>query len=413
MSGIKTLRKIQWGKEVTPGTTVPATAVYRGTGTLQDARKMGFPSEDIGIIMPSDAEYYTQQYLSEINLGPDDASFEQLPYLFEAGIKKVGTPTADGGGSGKIYSYPLSLTSQNALQYLSLEGGDDNQAEFGPYHFVKEITLDGKWGEPLKVSAKTVGRTLDRGGFNAGTAISFDNAHHIIDSGTGFSVANGFATTMIVKVTGTVNNNGIYTVTARADGQLTVTENTATEAGGNASAMVQQWYTGGPAGLALPTVERMMFTKAKIFLDPAGGSMGGTPISNIVKSMKCTIKTGVGEFGAGNGDLNFGFAMITAPEVTVDVDFWANATMVIEKQNWRNQLARLMRIQVLGSTLTTAGTYTYKTLNINLPGKWTKFSTLQEQNGGDYVSAAFSGRYNPTVAVGPSFDVVNQLASLP
>src|ERR1035437_9479725 len=126
MSGIKTLRKIQWATEVTPGTQVPATAVWRGTGTEDDVRKMAFPVEDIGLIMPSDAEYYTQQWLSAISLGSDDASFEQLPYLFEAGIKKLAAPAADGAGSDKIYSYPLSLLSQNTLRYLSVEGGDDN-----------------------------------------------------------------------------------------------------------------------------------------------------------------------------------------------------------------------------------------------------------------------------------------------
>jgi hypothetical protein len=142
--------------------------------------------------------------------------------------------------------------------------------------------------------------------------------------------------------------------------------------------------------------------------------MGATAVSNTLKSIKATLKTGAIEVGGGNGDLNFAFVNISQPEVNIDVEFWANAPMATEKYNWRNNVARLLRVQVLGSTLTTAGTtYTYKTLNLNLPGKWTKFTALQDQNGNDYVIGSFSSRYDPTLTLGPSFDVVNQLASLP
>jgi hypothetical protein len=411
MSGIKTLRKIQWGKEATPGTQAVATAIYRGTGTVEDARKMGFPVEDIGLIMPYDTEYYTSQYLGNFNLGPDDASFEQLPYFFEAGIKKLGTGVADGGGgSGKIYAYPMSLASQNTLQYLSIEGGDDNQVDFGTYGFFKEITLDGKWGEPLKVSAKGTTRTFDHDAQATGTGIAFDNANHITDSNSGFTVAAGFSASMKIRVSGSVANDGIFTVTARADGQLTVTETTVTGIAGP-NVVVQQYFT---PSIAMPVVERIIFTKSKLFLDAAGGTMGLTNIANTLKAMKCTIKTGANEVGGGNGDLNYAFVNIANPEVTVDVEFWTNSTMVIEKHNWRNSVARLLRLQVLGSALTTAGTaYGYRTLNMDLPGKWTKFSTLQDANGNNYVTGSFNSRYNPSSTIGPSFTVVNQLASLP
>jgi hypothetical protein len=412
MSGIKALRKIQLGKEATPGTQVVATAVYRGTGSLEDQRKMAFPNENIGLIVPSDAEEFTSQNLAEVTLGPDEASFEQLPYFLEAGIKKLAAPVADGGGTGKIYSYPLSLTSQNTIQALTIEGGDDNQVEFGTYFFAKEITLEGKWGEPLKASSKLTGQILGTGAYNTGTGIAFDNAHHITDSNSGFTVANGFASSMIIKVFGTTLNDGIYTVTARADGQLTVTENTATEAAGTLF-YVRQWFTGGPTGLALPVVERIMFTKSKLFLDPVTNAIGTTQVSTLLKVFKLTFKTGINELGASNGTLNYSSHNITLPEFSLDLEFWANAAMANEKYTWRNNLPRVMRVQILGSALTTAGAYTYKTVNINAPGKWTKFTALQDQNGADFVTASFSGRYDPTLAYGPSLDVVNQLASLP
>ena len=50
MAGIKRLRKLQFGKETTAGTPVPATTIWRGTGTLEDKREPYFPDEDIATL---------------------------------------------------------------------------------------------------------------------------------------------------------------------------------------------------------------------------------------------------------------------------------------------------------------------------------------------------------------------------
>ena len=48
--GIKALRRVQLGREATPGTIVVATAVWRGEGTIEDTRLVEQPSEDVGFI---------------------------------------------------------------------------------------------------------------------------------------------------------------------------------------------------------------------------------------------------------------------------------------------------------------------------------------------------------------------------
>ena len=71
-----------------------------------------------------------------------------------------------------------------------------------------------------------------------------------------------------------------------------------------------------------------------------------------------------------------------------------------EKQLWKDggHAGRLIRIQVLGSALATAGAHTYKTLRIDVAGQWEKFDKIGEDNGNDIVDVTFRGQYNTTEA---------------
>lgn len=159
MAGIRALRKIQLGAETTAGTTVAATTVWRGTGTLEDRREVKFPEEDVGYISGVDRTY-VPKLLGALALEETPATFEQLPYIFEAGIKAVGSGVADGSGSGKIYAYPAPTTSKNSIRTYTLEGGDDQEAERMEYSFVEAFKLSGRGGEALMMSADWIGRQV-------------------------------------------------------------------------------------------------------------------------------------------------------------------------------------------------------------------------------------------------------------
>ena len=79
--GIKALRRIQLGKETDPGTAVAATAIWRGTGTIQDNLTTVFPAEDVGILVGTDRNYIPKAE-AMLSLAETEATFEQLPYLF-------------------------------------------------------------------------------------------------------------------------------------------------------------------------------------------------------------------------------------------------------------------------------------------------------------------------------------------
>lgn len=63
--------------------------------------------------------------------------------------------------------------------------------------------------------------------------------------------------------------------------------------------------------------------------------------------------------------------------------------------------------------MATAGTYTNKTLIIDLAGMWEKFDKLGEDNGNDIIEADFRVAYDATAAKYAEIKVVNELASLP
>jgi len=166
MAGIKALRKIQMGKETTAGTLVNSTTIWRGMGVLEDAQEVKQVEEDVGYTSGLDRQY-VPKLLAKLAMDNVPATFEQLPYLGEAGIKAVWTGAADGAGGGKIYTYPMPTTQKNTINTFTLEGGDDQQEEECEYGFVEAFKLAGKAGEAWMMSADWAGRQVALGTFTA------------------------------------------------------------------------------------------------------------------------------------------------------------------------------------------------------------------------------------------------------
>lgn len=174
MAGIKAARKIQLGKETTAGSEANATTVWRGTGSIQDNLTTVFPTENIGILTGTDRSYIPRVEAS-LTLDQTEATFEQLPYLFECGIRHV-TPTTDADSEG-VYTYTIPTASSSDvlattdLQTFTVEAGDNQQEEQFLYGFARSISLSGSAGEALMCSAEIIGRQVATGTFTASVAI--------------------------------------------------------------------------------------------------------------------------------------------------------------------------------------------------------------------------------------------------
>lgn len=168
--GLKTLRRIQLGQEATAGTAVPATAIWRGIGTIADTRETVFPEEDVGFASGVDRSY-VPKVEGMLEMEPVEATFQQLPYILAAGVEDVTTGVADGAGSDFIYTYNLSEGTQNAIQTFTIEGGDDQGAEEFNYCFVQNFTLSGESFASWMINAEWIGREVAPSTFTGAIAL--------------------------------------------------------------------------------------------------------------------------------------------------------------------------------------------------------------------------------------------------
>lgn len=334
MPGVNALRRIQISQMALNSTTDVATTYWRGTGVLDDTREVMFPDENVGIIGGVNRSY-TPVTGGEIAL-EGDATFEQLPYVFDAGIHTA-TPTTDTG-SGYVYTYNLQFSDTNPISssdisYLVVEAGDNQQAEIMRSGFVREFTLSGAAGEAMTVSATVQGQAVSTATFTS--------------------------------------------------------------------------------GLSIPSVETVLFSKGKLYIDPSTDTAGTTQKSKTLLSMELNLTTGWQAIMVGDGNLYFSDVKRVGDEGTLQITFEHDASATAEIANWRSEAERVIRLDFTGTSLSSAGTYSTKLLRITLYGKWESFDPLDESDGNDIVTGTFRIGYSSGAAAKGSILVVNELSALP
>ena len=221
MPGVKALRKLQLGAESPAGTAVAATTIWRGLGTIEDDREIVMVDEDVGVVAPTDRAYVPRVH-ALLEMEEIEATFEQLPYIFDAGIKTV-SGVSDGSGTGYTWTYPFSTTSQNTLMSYTIEGGDDQQAEEMEYALVQQFTLSGTVGEALKMSAQWMGRQVANSTYTG--ALTIPTVEDILFGKTSLYIDASGGTIGDTQVSSTLLdmsldvNTGVIPVFA-ADGEL-------------------------------------------------------------------------------------------------------------------------------------------------------------------------------------------------
>lgn len=185
-TGIDALSKVQLGKEATAGTAVAATTILRTKGALENMQSVVFPEENVGYISGTDRQYIPFKS-GQYDMPSGESSFEQIMHVFEAGVQKVTTGSADGSGSGKIYTYLMPTTqacdmssSTRPIQTYTIEAGDNNEVEEMEYSFLENFALEGSATEALMVSGTWRGRQISNSSFT--TAATLPTVEEILFS---------------------------------------------------------------------------------------------------------------------------------------------------------------------------------------------------------------------------------------
>ena len=325
-TGIRALQKIGLGFEdtSTPGTIVVSSTRWRGMGMIQDTLTQVFPEEAAGNLGGSNLQYIAS-YGGEVEL-TQDATFEQLPYVFTCGITALKAGVQDGGGSGYVYAYPFATTSVTDVNTLTIVGGDNIARESLGYCFVPNFSISGNGGEALMLTSTWRGQQVA--------------PYATADTST------------------------------------------------------------------IPSVEQIIFSLGKIYIDDDTGTIGSTVKSQTLLGMTLNVTTGWQEVHTADGARTFSFIKQAAPEIMLDVTFEHNASAVAEIAAWRAGSPRLIKLLFEGSALTTGATYTKKTFAVNLAGKWEAFQKIDEQNGNDIVTGTFRVRFSSVAALFASMTVV-------
>jgi len=150
------------------------------------------------------------------------------------------------------------------------------------------------------------------------------------------------------------------------------------------------------ATCSLPTVEEILFSRGKLYIndDTLAGGVATTQIEETWLEFNLDVVTGWQPVTTGDGQLYFTYIKNVKPEVTLDVVLEHNATSLTEKDDWKTQRGKIIRMTFLGSTFTAGTSFENETLRIDLAGKFEKFEKIGERAGNDVLEATFKGGYS-------------------
>lgn len=337
MPGVKELRELRLRAEDTPGAqSVPR---YRWRGPVEgidDQREIAIAEEQVGIFGGTDRSY-TPKLFAELPLPETEATYEQLPDIFQM----CGFGTSGGGnragsaqgasGSTVIFTLPIPTSTMPLTYSYTAEVGDqsgaNNNAEVMTYALCKEISLTMEGAAAVKMEATLFGRngtaTNAMGSFSAaGTLVQVEE------------ILSGNGTAYLAPVTSSFGNH-LSTAGNILGGKITFTP---------------RWEPKFPIDAGYTYFHTAVFT--------------GVDIEGEL-TMEMQIS---GTFGAGG------------------------SAGVIEK--WRQEQPFLMRMQWPGATIPEGTTLLNKLLRIDLPIKIKKAEPLDDMNGNDIRVMTFESRYN-------------------
>lgn len=336
--GRKSLRSIRLKAENTPGTPVAPRFIWVGNGeTIEDQREVTQREVQVGIYDGID-DTYIPKLMAGIELAETEATFEQLPDIFQM----CGLGTSGGGnragsaqgasGSTAVFTLPVPTNISPITYSYTIEAGDsagagtEGWAQVMEYALVDELTLSFAGGEAMKVSATLAGRQ--------GTATN--------RLGT-FSNAGTIPTTEVILSSGSF------------------------------------WLS--PSG--------------------SGWGTGPMTAGNILAGEISFKPTWARKFPVDSGQTYFHTAVFTGIEISGEMTLEAQVSGTLgafgsagQIEKMRNQLTQLLTATWRGGAITEGTTYLNKELTLQFPIRWESFGPLDDQDGNDIIVGKFFSKYN-------------------
>jgi hypothetical protein len=161
--------------------------------------------------------------------------------------------------------------------------------------------------------------------------------------------------------------------------------------------------------------ETILVSKGYLYIDASSGTIGTTAKSETLLSFNLKHTTGWVALPAKDGRLDFSTVKHIDDEITLDVTFEHNSVATAEKDAWKNQTERAIRLKFTGAALSSTDTYDSKTAIIDLWGKWQTFGAegLEEQDGDNIYRGTFKAGYSATAGNKARYILVTEQSALP
>lgn len=167
--GVEVLRKAQAALEATAGSDEAADFIWRGPVLIKDTRIIKMVPEHVGQYATPNRSYVPWRE-GAVEFGDTEATFEHLPYLFEAGVEYIQTATAEGSGWIRTYNLPQTTTA-NTIKTLTVEAGDNARVDQATYTFMKQIKLSWATKEALMNGATAACAKVDDAEFTSSLSV--------------------------------------------------------------------------------------------------------------------------------------------------------------------------------------------------------------------------------------------------
>ncbi len=161
----------------------------------------------------------------------------------------------------------------------------------------------------------------------------------------------------------------------------------------------------------VPTVEEILFQKGQLWIDAT--TIATTTATNTWLGFSLDIPSGWNAIFTGDGSTSFSAIKYVGQKddpITGELTLEHDTTAETEITAARAGTTRLVRMLFQGTALTSAGTYTYKTLKVDAVVHYTDVPELSDEDGDDTVTLPFEVISNNTLAM--QIIVVNQVTTL-
>ena len=292
-AGLRALRRIQFGKELVPGTAVDATAFLVG--------KLGLKLEQ-EIYQPEDLETgRLASFERSIAIAREatlpfesDANYEQLMYFLSMAVNNfsndddrltTGVPFDASTIAPYTWTYRPNYTKRNDPLSFTVEYGDDIQAFYSTFVSCRQLEFSGQVGDVVKINADLFGQSvtkLSRIGINvtitnAGSGYTSAPTVTFSDPPTGTDVATG---TAVLNSSGEVDSVTITNAGSGYTSAPTVTFSDPPTGTDVATGTVMFGFTSG-GGISSITVDMAGsgYTSAPTVAFTGGGGTGASAIA--------------------------------------------------------------------------------------------------------------------------------------